>query len=284
MAKALTIQDFFKKFPNEGACQEHLFQLRFGPEYACPKCGEIGKFRKLTGLPAYTCNCGHHVHPMKGTIFTDSHTPLVKWFYAIYLFTTTRHGVSAKELQRQIGVSYPTAFRMAGLIREHMGLVDGDSGLSGHVEVDETYVGGVRKGHGGRSNTHKTAVFGMLQRGGNVMTRIVPNVKMGTLKAHIRDHIARESTISSDEFKSYKDLMAMGYKHGAVNHSHEQWVDGIHHTNSLEGFWSMVKRSIRGTHVHVSRKYLWRYLVEFEFRYNLRHSPETMFAKLILSF
>ena len=286
MAKALTIQDFFKRFPDDAACLEHLFQLRFGPEFPCPKCGEIGKFRKLAKQPAYTCNCGHHVHPMQGTIFRDSHTPLAKWFYAVYLFTTTRHGVPAKELQRQLGVSYPTAFRMAHLIREHMAGVDGDPPLSGHIEVDETYVGGVRKGthSSGRSTKSKTAVFGMLQRGGNVMTRIVPNVKMSTLKGHIAANVEKNSTVSSDEFKSYTNLSAMGYTHGAVNHSAEKWVDGVHHTNSLEGFWSQIKRSIRGTHVHVSRKYLAKYLGEFEFRYNLRHSPETMFLRLILSF
>ncbi len=126
MAKTQTIQDFFKQFPNDDACIAHLFDLQFGKSFVCPKCRATGKFRKLAKQPAYTCNCGHHVHPMQGTIFNDSHTSLVKWFFAIYLFTMTRHGVPAKELQRQLGVSYPTASRMARLIRKHMGKIDAD--------------------------------------------------------------------------------------------------------------------------------------------------------------
>jgi transposase-like protein/predicted RNA-binding Zn-ribbon protein involved in translation (DUF1610 family) len=284
MAKHLTIQDFFKQFPNDDACVAHLFKLRFGTDYGCPKCGEIGKFRKLAKQPAYTCNCGHHVHPMKGTIFTDSHTPLAKWFYAIYLFTTTRHGVPAKELQRQLGVSYPTAFRMAHLIREHMGKTDGDRPLKGHVEADEAFIGGHRPGRRGRGASGKTIVFGLLERHGDVMTKIIPDTTRVTLHAHIEANVEKPSVISTDEHTAYKGIAAKGYIHGSVNHSQEEWVRGDTHTNSLEGFWSMIKRSIRGTHVHVSRKHLAKYLGEFEFRYNLRHSPETMFARLVLSF
>src|SRR6266550_9195234 len=95
--KSLTLQDFLRRFPNDDACLRHLMDLRFGAEFGCPKCGEIGKFRKLAKHPAYTCNCGHHIHPMERTMFKDTHVPLSKWFYAVYLFTTTRHGVPAKE-------------------------------------------------------------------------------------------------------------------------------------------------------------------------------------------
>src|SRR5665213_177339 len=284
MTKTLTIQDFFKCFPTDEACITHLFELRFGADFACPKCGEIGKFRKLAKQPAYTCNCGHHIHPMVGTMFKDSHTPLAKWFYAIYLFTTTRHGVPAKELQRQLGVSYPTAFRMAHLIRDHKASVDGDPPLSGHVELDETYVGGRSHGITGRGAKGKTVVFGMLERGGDVMTRVVPNAKQRTLEPHIVRNVEKYSTISTDEWGAYHRLNKIGYTHGAVNHGKKRYVDGIHHTNSLEGFWSQIKRSIRGTHVHVSPKYLAKYLGEFEYRYNLRHQPHWMFWRLVESF
>lgn len=285
MAKApkpLTISQFFERFPNDDACIAHMFELRFGPDYGCPKCGLIGTFRKLAKHPAYTCNCGHHVHPMQGTIFQDTHTPLAKWFYAIYLFTTTRHGVPAKELQRQLGVSYPTAFRMAHLIRTHMAKVDGDDALGGHVEVDETFIGGRTDPQ--KKYRNKAVVFGMLERGGDIMTKVVPNREAPVLRKHIKENVCLGSTISTDEYKGYKALGRMGFKHGSVDHSREEWVRGPHHTNGLEGFWSMLKRSIRGTHVHVSRKYLQKYLCEFEFRYNLRHAPQMMFWKLILSF
>ena len=261
MAKALTIQDFFKRFPTDDACLDHLMRLRFGETLECPKCKKTGTFKKLGKHPAYTCPwCGHHIHPMQGTMFQDTHTPLAKWFYAIYLFTTTRHGVPAKELQRQLGVSYPTAFRMAHLIRLHMGRVDGDPMLGGHVEADETFLGGVQ--HTGKSGhgTNKTIIFGMLERGGDVMTRIVPDTKGETLRNQIRLHVEKGSIISTDEFAGYRDVRKAGYRHGAVNHQAKQWVNGPHHTNSLEGFWSMLKRAIRGTHVHVSARHLSKYL------------------------
>jgi transposase len=285
MAKALTINDFFKRFPDDAACFAHLLALRYGYDFGCPKCGAIGAFRKLAKHPAYTCNCGHHIHPMQGTIFQDSHTPLTKWFYALYLFTTTRHGVPAKELQRQLGVSYPTALRMATLIRVHMAKADGDPMLGGHVEVDETFVGGHRKGNkGSRKVSEKVAVFGMVERGGDIMTKVVADVSKKTLMGHIKKNVDKGSVISSDEWKSYMTLSANGYKHGVVNHTRVEWKNGIHHTNTIEGFWGHFKRSIRGTHVSVSRKHLAKYLGEFEFRYNLRHSPQVMFFRLLASF
>src|SRR5262249_31337903 len=154
---------------------KHLFQTRFGADYACTKCGVVGGWTKLAKLPAYTCNCGHHVHPMAGTFFQDSRTPLQKWFYAIYLFTTTRHGVAAKELQRQLAVTYKTAWRMGHEIRKHMAKVDGDGPLGGVVEIDETMIGGRVKGQGTRALGNKAVVIGMIERGGQIMTKVVPD-------------------------------------------------------------------------------------------------------------
>lgn len=134
MAKMFTVQDFFKRFPDDEACLNHLMQIRFGKTLACPKCGKHGKFSRIKKLPAYQCAwCGHHIHPMVGTPFERSTTPLQKWFYAMYLFTTSRHGVPAKELQRQLSVTYKTAWRMGHEIRKYLGKVDGDDGLSGHA-------------------------------------------------------------------------------------------------------------------------------------------------------
>jgi transposase-like protein len=226
--KPLTITQFFKRFPNDEACLAHMFELRFGPDYGCPKCGQIGTFRKLAKHPAYTCNCGNHIHPMQGTIFQDTHTPLAKWFYAIYLFTTTRHGVPAKELQRQLGVSYPTAFRMAHLIREHMAKADGDNALGGHVEADETYVGGRRHRRDGTPMENKTVVFGMLERKGEIMTKVIPAAERAILEKHIRENVCEGSTISTDEWGGYNKLSTLGFKHGTVHHSVKEWVRGPH--------------------------------------------------------
>jgi transposase-like protein/predicted RNA-binding Zn-ribbon protein involved in translation (DUF1610 family) len=288
MPKPMSIQEFMHRFPDDDACLKHLFDLRYGADFTCPKCGTVGKFHKLAKMPAYSCqDCGDHIHPMSGTFFYRSHTPLQKWFYAIYLFTTSRHGVPAKELQRQLSVSYETAWRMGHEIRKYIGKIDGDPPIGGggsHVEIDETMIGGKRPGKRGRGAAGKTIVLGMLERGGDVMTRIVADVRRTTLEPHILANVKKGSTVSTDELKSYAKLARRGYKHGAVNHSAEEWVRGKHHVQGIEGFWSLLKRAIRGTHVHVSRKYLANYFVEFEYRWNERASPETMFPKLLKGF
>ncbi len=286
MAKGYTVQDFYKQFPDDDACLNHLMRVCYGETLDCPKCGRNGGVHRLRNEPAFACQwCGNHIHPMVGTPFEKSHTPLQKWFYAMYLFTTSRHGVPAKELQRQLGITYKTAWRMAHELRKYMAGVDGDDDLSGHVEVDETYIGGKRSGgKRGRGAPGKTIVFGMLEREGDVMTRVVPNVRRATLEAAIAEHVIAGTSISSDELHSYGHLDRLGYMHRAVRHATEQWVDGETHTNGIEGFWSQIKRSIRGTHIHVSGKHLSKYLGEFEFRYNMRKQPELMFSRLLASF
>jgi len=281
MSKPLSITEFMAMFPDDDACLEYLFKKNFGDDFACPRCDEVGKFRKLSKMPAYTCQCGEHIHPMAGTPFHRSHTPLQKWFYAIYLFTTTRHGVPAKELQRQLSVNYKTAWRMGHEIRKYLGWVDGDPTLEGHVEIDETMIGGKRPGKRGRAAAGKTVVFGMVERGGDVMTRVVDDVKRKTLEKHILENVKAGTTVSTDELTSYARLVRRGYKHGSVNHRQDEWVRGGHHTNTIEGFWSLLKRSIKGTHVHVSRRHLTKYLCEFEFRWNHRHDPAGMFPSLL---
>ena len=282
----LTVTDFFRQFPTDDACLEHLWEVRFGDEVECQKCGKVGKFYRLSKELAYSCpRCGHHIHPMVGTPFAKSHTPLQKWFYAMYLFTTTRHGVPAKELQRQLGVTYKTAWRMGHEIRKYMARVDGETPLGGIVEVDETYIGGKRSGgKRGRGAPNKTVVFGMLERGGDVMTKVVPNVRKKTLQPIIKGNVEQGSTVNSDELKSYSGLSKAGFEHETVNHSAGEYVDGDCHVNGIEGFWARMKLSIRGTHVHVSRKHLQKYVKEFEYRHNMRKRPDLMFDRLLAAF
>ena len=286
MASAPTIQDFFKQFPDDDACLNYLMQLRHGEKLDCSKCGKRGKFHRIKRHPAYECAwCGFEIYPMVDTMFHRSHVPLQKWFYALYLFTTTRHGVPAKELQRQLGVSYPTAFRIAHKIRDYMGAIDGEPPLTGHVEVDETYVGGKRRGKKqgftGRGAKGKTIVFGILERGGELYTKVAPNASRKSLIPPILEQLPPGTRISSDEWPPYKVLTGLGYDHQTVEHGRKQWAVGDTHVNTLEAFWSMLKRSIRGTHIHVSPKYLPKYLGEFEYRYNLRKRPELMFGRLL---
>ena len=282
----LTVTDFFRQFPTDDACLEHLWNVRFGDEVECEKCGKVGKFYRLRKEPAYSCpRCGHHIHPMVGTPFAKSRTPLQKWFYAMYMFTTTRHGVAAKELQRQLGVTYKTAWRMGHELRKYMAEVDGETPLSGDVEADETYVGGrTTGGKRGRGAPNKTVVFGMLERDGDVMANVVPNVRKKTLQPIIKENVVKDSTVHTDELKSYSGLSKVGFEHETVNHGAGQYVDGDSHVNGIEGFWARLKLSIRGTHVHVSRKHLQTYVKEFEYRYNMRQNPGQMFDRLLAAF
>lgn len=282
MSTGPTIQDFFKQFPTDDACLDYLMAKRHGTTLDCPKCGKHGKFHRVKRHPAYECAwCGFEIFPMAGTMFHRSHTPLQKWFYALYLFTTSRHGVPAKELQRQLGVSYPTALRMAHEIRKYMGEVDGEPPLTGHVEVDETYVGGKRPGKRGRGAGGKSVVFGIMERGGELFTKVVPDAKRKTLFAEIARQVPEGTRISSDEFVVYHTLSSLGYDHDTVDHGAKEWARGDTHVNSLEGFWAQLKRSIRGTHISVSAKHLPKYLGEFEYRYNRRKNPGAMFGELL---
>ena len=249
MIKALNIQDFFRQFPDDDACLNHLMVQKHGEALDCPKCGKHGKFHRIRRHPAYECAwCGHEIYPMANTIFHRSHTSLQKWFYAMYLFTTTRHGVAAKELQRQLSVTYKTAWRMAHQIRKLMAKADGEWPLGGTVEVDETYVGGKVKGKGRGYKGNKTVVFGMLERGGDVMTKVVPNVRKKTLQPIIKENVEKGSAVHTDELKSYTGLSKAGYDHETVNHGAGEYVDGDCHVNGMEGFWARLKLSIRGTH------------------------------------
>ncbi len=197
----------------------------------------------------------------------------------------TRNGVSAKELERQLGVTYKCAWRIGHKIRELMDMLGMGKLMSGHVEVDETYVGGKRKGgKRGRGAPGKAVVFGVLERGGEVKGRVVSNVRRKTLQPIIRATVKEGATVSSDELKSYKDLSKLGYEHGVVSHGTGEYVSGIYSVNALEGFWSQLKRGIVGTHLHVSAKHLPKYVAEFQFRYNNRKNPAGMFYRLIGNF
>ncbi len=278
-----TITNFFDRFPDDDACLEHLMDVRYGLSGTCPKCEREGKYHRIKKRPVYECQwCGYQISPMAHTPFAKSRTSLRKWFYAMYLFTTSRHGVPAKELQRQLGVTYKCAWRMGHVIRKYMTDVDGDGTYGGHVEIDETYIGGYEKGATGGKG--KAVVFGILERNGSVQTYAIPDRKSKTIKPIIKDKIVKNAFISSDEYHVYKDLSKLGYNHGTVCHENGEYVKGQIHTNSIEGYWSRLKNSIRGTHVHVSKKYLPNYLGEFEYRYNMRKSPAWMFERLLGSF
>lgn len=284
---SVTIAEFFKQFPDDEACLAHVFEARYGQGHVCPNCERSAKWYRIKATRAYACQwCGWHIHPTAGTLFEDSRTPLRLWFYAIYLFTTSRHGVPARELQRQLGVTYKTAWRMGHEIRKHMAAVDDNPPLSGQVEVDETYVGGVNEGAGrGRGLENKAILFGMVKRGGDVKTKVVDKADAITLKREIGHNVRRGSTVHTDENGAYRGLEGRGDVHKTVNHGEGEYAtkDG-RGTQTIEGYFSRLKNSIRGTHVHVSKKNLQKYAGEFEYRYKSRKNPGRILGELLSEF
>lgn len=284
----LTVRDFFNRFPDDEACLTHIMEVRFGLKHECRKCGQEATFHRMGERRAFACSrCGDHVYPTAGTVFQDTRTPLQLWFYAIFLFVTTRHGVSGKELQRQLGVTYKTAWRMGQQIRTLMSKADGFQMLQGHVELDEAYVGGRRPGKRGRGAGGKTIVFGMKERERHMTTQIVPNVKKETLREVTLRNVESGSLVSTDELMSYGLLESDGYKHGAVKHGAKEFSyydyrhDAFHHTNHVESFWRLFKKSVASTHIHISAKHMQNYLGEFTFRSNHREKQNAMFDLLI---
>jgi len=283
-----TIAQFNRDFPNDDACLEWLKNYLYPDGIFCPKCSRITKHHKDAKRPSYSCDyCGHHVHPTAGTIFEKSATPLKLWFHAIFLMSSTRCGISAKQIERETGVTYKTAWRMFKQIRSL--LCEDDNSLNGKVEVDETYVGG--KAHnmhqskraklGGRGTAGKTAVFGAVERSGKVIAIAVPNVDEGTLLPRVKKYVMPASIIYTDEMGAYRSLKRSGYQHHRINHTAKVYVSGDVHTNTIEGFWSLLKRGISGVYHAVSEKYLQSYLNEYCFRYNHRADYTPMFKTVL---
>lgn len=293
MANKYTRKQFQAQYPDDAACLQAVLQRRYGNPDVCPHCGVVGKLTRIEGRRAFACQEGCHIYPCAGTVFEKSRTPLTDWFYAMYLMTATRNGVSAKELQRQLGVTYKCAWRIGHQIRELMAARDkanNPTPLTGHVEVDETYVGGKLRKHKstkqGRRNQgphleDKTIVMGFVERGGSFKGHVVPDGKKRTLVPILFDTIRKGATVSTDQNPAYKLLNKSGYQHGSVNHSMDEWKRGIFHTNSIEGFWSHLKRGISSTHVSVSAHHLQKYVDEFGFRFNNRHAPADMFKRML---
>ena len=233
---------------------------------------------EIKGRGQWDClGCGYHFSVTAGTIMHDSHLPLRKWFAAIYLMCESRKGMSANQLKRTLGIgSYRTAWYLCHRIRAAMGN-DPFVGptLFGIVEVDETLVGGRKRGVGSGNRKGKTWVAGAIQRGGSVRLERIPNIRRHTLHGFIRRTVKDEAeAIYTDELKSYLGIADDDTRHETVNHSAEQWVVGNIHTNGIEGVWSLFKRSIMGAFHKMSAKHMDRYLEELEWRFNNRNNPQ----------
>lgn len=275
-----TIAQFNKEFPDNEACLEWLKNYFYPDGIFCKYCSATTKHHRVSKRPCYACGqCGNHVYPMAGTILEKSTTPLKLWFYAIYVMSTTRCGISAKQIQRETGVTYKTAWRMFNQIRSL--LQEDYEPASGEFELDETYIGARKRGKRGRGAEGKTLVFGVAQRKGKVSASPIDNLKSSTMIPIVKERVLPESMIYTDEYRTYNSLKEHGYKHKRVHHVSKVWVAGDAHTNTIEGFWSALKCGINGVYHAVSEKHLQGYINEYSFRYNHRGDDKPLFQTIL---
>lgn len=283
----LNLSTLAKHFSDEEAAYQLVEKMRWPNGPICPHCGSVdnayylapreGNRTTSTGKVTYRrvwkCrDCQQQFSVLVGTVFEDSKVPLSKWLLAVHMMQAGKNGVAALELQRTLGVSYKTAWFMGHRIRYAMGqhpLVDM---LTGTVEADETYIGGREKGKRGRpgKDSKKTPVVSLVERGGKVRSKVVTDVTGATLKEVLDTGIDPAARLMTDTFVSYREPGKAFASHETVDHSKGEYVRGDAYTNTAEGYFSQLKRSIDGTHHSVSEKHLPSYLGEFDHRYNTR--------------
>jgi transposase-like protein len=287
--------EFMREFPDDETCLQWLWRTRHSEDRLhadCPKCELPRPFHRVKDRPAWDCDyCGYHLHPTAGTIFHKSSTSLHLWFYAMFLISQTRCGISAKQLERELGVTYKTAWRILNRIRTQLMDEEDDDALAGEVEVDETAMGGKPRASLGRMTRQegaawaartKTTVVGMVERGGRVKATLAENRGEQPLKSIVFEYVLPESVVFTDEWRPYEKLGEHFHRHHRIRHKERIYVQGNVHTNTIEGFFGNLKRGINGTYHAVSRKWLQGYLNEYTWRYSRRHDPRAMFHLLAL--
>jgi transposase len=318
-----TLLEFMADFPNDESCLVWLWNTRFNlgdDEAWCERCEAKKLFKRYATKQQrqnWTCTaCGLHLHPTAGTIYHKSSTGLHLWFYAMYLMTSTRCGISAKQLERELGVTYKTAWRIFNLIRNELMVQDEEETLAGSVEMDETYVGGKPRASDRAkwdkpsrtrqsqavswAHDKKTPIFGIVERNeeeypagggkpvvtrrGHVVAHVVPKDELKVNIVRTMDaHVEEGTVIYTDDSRVYDWVPKAGWTHHKIQHSRGAYVrNGTIHTQQIEGFWSLVKRGISGTHHSVSPKWLQGYVNEVAWRYNHRDQGREMFAQLLL--
>ncbi|MEM6326607.1 MAG: IS1595 family transposase [Bacteroidota bacterium] len=283
----VTLRELVTRFGTPDQCLDFIRDQRWPDGIPCKTCDKVTPHHRVKRKKAYACKeCRTQTFPLTGTIFEKTRVPLPDWFFVIWQFANTRAGFSAKQVEREIGVSYPTALRICNLIRSQLGE---RPTLAGVVEADECYIGG-RPRYRGQSKrgrgTRKVPVIGAVERGGSVTVKAVDNVRRDTVIPFLTDAVEEGATVYTDELHIYNVLPEHGFDHDRVKHKDKEYVryteDGRKvHTNTLEGFWSYPKSAILRIHRGVSRHKLQGYLDEHTFRYNRRHEPEALFSRLL---
>jgi transposase-like protein len=270
-----SLMEFIERYPDDAACLDRLWRERYAPDghhAYCAHCQRERKFHRTKTRASYTCDtCGLHVHPMKGTIFEKSTTSLKLWFYAMYLMASTRCGISAKQLEREIGVTYRTAHRMMKKIR---------------TEIDETSIGGkprvpLTRSEAAAFREAKPTVLGMVERGGRIRFRVIPSRRGPALSREVRANVNPSSIIFTDDWQAYKPLRREYLDHRIINHSEGIYVRGDVYTNTIEGAFGNLKTGMRGAYKHVSPRYLQSYLDEYAWRHNAQRLGPALFEQLL---
>lgn len=281
-SKFKSMFDLMRAFSTEEKCIEHLESIRWNGNVVSPF-DATSKVYKCANH-RYKCkNTGKYFNVKTGTIFEGTNISLQKWFVAIWLLTSHKKGISSLQLSRDLGVTQKTAWFMLHRIRICLG-IENHTQLSNTVEVDEAYIGGKEKfkhenkrtvDNRGRSTKTKTAVLGLVERKGKLVATIVPNASVAVLTPTIQQYVAEGATVYTDEWKGYRDMHKI-YEHLYVHHKEREFVCGDVYTNTIEGFWSYMRRGLYGIYHYTSKKHLQSYINEYVYRYNTRKMCDSL--------
>ena len=291
MVGKLNLTEIVNKYNNEDKARELLERLRWPEGPVCPHCESTEVYR-LTAKPGskspvrkgvLKCKkCRKQFTVTVNTIFEGSHIKLTKWLMAIHLFCSSKKGISAHQLHRMLGITYKTAWFMAHRIRYAISQPPLKKKLKGIVEADETYIGGKGHGKAGRGAEKKTPVLTLVERKGRIKSSPIEHVSRKTLKKIMVRNIDKNAVVMTDEFPSYWWVEKRFRSHGTIDHGSKQYVHGLIHTNTAEGYFSLLRRGINGTFHHVSKHHLHRYCDEFDFRYNYRKVSDGMRTAILI--
>jgi transposase-like protein len=289
----MNLIETINKFPDQATCVSYLEHIRWHDEPTCPYCNGKRSSKRLASHRHQCHECNRSYSVLVGTIFEDTKLPLPKWFLAISLILNAKKGLSARQLARDLGINRKTGWYLQMRIRKAM-QEDQDKDLfNGIVEIDETYLGGAMRNHSKKKRDerkekglqvtgmeHKQPVIGLLERSGRIKLKVIEKANSVNIKPIVADTVSAEAKVVTDGFGAYRGLNKLHKEHHVLNKEKEEYVKGEYHTNTLEGFWTLLKRGIYGQYHKVSAGYLQAYLDEFTFKYNHR-ANKSNFALLI---